>query len=165
MEYFKFLCDKVDAGVQQLLEQKSTKLVERDTGGRKITIQCKEEGEDMFVTSIYAPVEHKEKQEWLNKLKVLKGRRVVGGDWNIATNKRDRFGDIRPKEVEEFQDQMEDYGMFNVTVTATGLQSERFELLLCAFSSVTSVNTNILSKNTVYLLLKLVRHLVLKCIY
>ena len=128
VEYFKFLCDKEGWDVYTscnisrcrgvaIIEAKKykMKLVEKDTGGRKIMIQCGEEGEDMFITSIYAPVEHKERREWLSKLKVPKGRGVVGGDWNIATNKRDRSGDIRPKKVEKFQDWMEDYGMFDVT--------------------------------------------------
>ena len=46
---------------------------------------------------------------------MLKGRRVVGRYWNIATNKKDRLGDIRPKKLEKFRDWIEDNSLFDIT--------------------------------------------------
>ena len=85
--YVKWLCDQKGLDVEiscNLYRSRGgaviaprkfgIRLVEKDEGtGRRVTVKCNEAGENCYITCIYAPDNHKEKREWLSKLKVPKG--------------------------------------------------------------------------------------------
>ena len=81
VEYLDYLCKKegLDVltsynisrcrGVAVIAPRKFgiTLVLKDEEERRRITVKCNETGGSIFVTCVYAPVEHKEKREWLTE--------------------------------------------------------------------------------------------------
>ena len=66
------------------------KKVEVSGGGRCVGAKLKWEGQEVMVYSVYAPVLDADKSGWLENLEFMGDKLIVGGDWNLAVEKKDR---------------------------------------------------------------------------
>ena len=91
--------------------------ISRDSEGRRLTVKLNEKGESMHVTCVYGHSSKKNlRYEWIETLKVPKGRSIVGGDWNMTMRPEDRSsGVVINGMVERFSDWMINNALVDAT--------------------------------------------------